>query len=372
MTPSPPRKSGRPLIAYVVAGAMAVALFIVGGLNTGTTWGAACIGAGLLSAAVVGVSAALRSWLGAVYGVAIVGAVGLVVAGAAESAVVVVALGVLAMIIVAASAPIAYIIETRAGDATASPTGATALGAEATELLRRIHEHSMLSDNAKRVLFRERELGLLRDAIEVDIRDGEYNAALALCQEMAEVFGYREEAEAFRLRIEQARREHYEMDVVRALDGLGGLLAARDWPRVHQEAARIRRLYGESHLVQDLDQRVHQAREEHKAELEHRFLREAERDNVDAAMALLKQLDRYLSEEEGERLREVAHGVVSRHRENLGVQFKLAVNDRRWAQAAGIGEVIINEFPNTKMADEVRSMIDLLRTRATQAAVADY
>ena len=61
--------------------------------------------------------------------------------------------------------------------------------------------------------------------------------------------------------------------------------------------------------------------------------------------------------------------MVVRHRENLGVQFKLAVNDRRWAEAAGIGDVIIDEFPNTKMADEVRSMIDLLRTRATHAAL---
>ena len=71
-----------------------------------------------------------------------------------------------------------------------------------------------------------------------------------------------------------------------------------------------------------------------------------------------------------ERLAEVAQGVIVRHRENLGVQFKLAVNDHRWAEAARLGDTIISEFPNTQMAAEVRSMIDVLRTRATQAALA--
>jgi len=45
------------------------------------------------------------------------------------------------------------------------------------------------------------------------------------------------------------------------------------------------------------------------------------------------------------------------------------VNDHRWAEAAQMGDRIISEYPNTKMADEVRSMIEVLRVRATQAAV---
>ena len=85
-------------------------------------------------------------------------------------------------------------------------------------------------------------------------------------------------------------------------------------------------------------------------------------------MSLLKQLDRYLSREEAGRLAKVAEGVVVKHRENLGAQFKLAVNDRRWGEAARVGETIMAEFPNAKMAEEVRSMIDILQTRAGQPA----
>ena len=65
----------------------------------------------------------------------------------------------------------------------------------------------------------------------------------------------------------------------------------------------------------------------------------------------------------------ISVSVIGRKRDNLGVQFKLAVQDKEWAGAIRVGEQIVKEFPNTKMAEEVRSMVDVLRTRATQAAL---
>jgi hypothetical protein len=232
----------------------------------------------------------------------------------------------------------------------------------------RIHEHSMLSDNAKRVLFREREMQLLRSAIEDDIARGDYNAAITLCEEMANLFGYREEAEAFRSRITQARQEQYEFEVQAAVDQFELSLGERNWASVHQQASRIRRLYPDSHIVDELDQRIQVARLEHKSELESRFLDAARREDVETAMGLLKQLDLYLGRDEAGRLTEVAEGVIMQHRENLGAAFRIAVNDHRWSEAAQLGATIIAEFPNTQMATEVRSMIEVLRTRAGQAA----
>ncbi|MHC4784947.1 MAG: hypothetical protein ACYTE6_03180 [Planctomycetota bacterium] len=233
----------------------------------------------------------------------------------------------------------------------------------------RIHEHTMLSDNAKRVLYRDREMQLLRSAIEDDIARGDYNAAITLCDEMANLFGYREEAEAFRSRIVQARQEQYELEVQAAVDQFEVSLGERNWAAVHQQAARIRRLYPDSHLVGELDRRIQMARHEHKGELENRFLEAARREDVETAMDLLKQLDLYLGRDEAGRLTEVAEGVIVRHRDNLGAAFRIAVNEHRWSEATELGETIIAEFPNTQMAAEVRSMIEVLRTRAGQAAV---
>jgi hypothetical protein len=227
----------------------------------------------------------------------------------------------------------------------------------------------MLSDIAKRVLFRDQELDLLRRAIEEDISHGDYNAGLTLCDDMANLFGRREEAEAFRTRILQAGHAAYEARVRQALDQFDQILAARDWAGAHREAASIRRMYPGHELVEQLDQRILVARDDHKNELESHFLDAANRDDVEQAMSLLKELDRYLTREEAGRLAQAAQRVVSKHRDNLSVQFKLAVNEHRWSEAAQVGDVIVTEYPNTKMADEVRSMIDVLRVRASQAAV---
>ena len=55
---------------------------------------------------------------------------------------------------------------------------------------------------------------------------------------------------------------------------------------------------------------------------------------------------------------------VGKKKENLGVRFKMAVQDRNWIDALTVGETIVREFPNSGFANEVRDMLDSLRTRA--------
>ncbi len=245
---------------------------------------------------------------------------------------------------------------------------------EAVKLRRTIEElreNSMLSDNAKRVLFRDRELDMLRGAIENDIARGDYNAAITLCDEMSALFGQRQEAEAFRSRIAQARAQQYELEVQAALDQFDASLEENNWAVVHQQAARIRRLYPDSHVVRDLDSRIETARNKHKSELEGRFLEAAEQDDPAVAMQLLKQLDHYLSRDEAQGLTAAAQAVILRHRESLGHAFRSAVSEHRWAEAAEQGEAIIAEFPNSQMANEARPMIEVLRSRAGHTVSAD-
>ena len=106
------------------------------------------------------------------------------------------------------------------------------------------------------------------------------------------------------------------------------------------------------------------ARERRKEDLERDFLAAAERDDVDRAMHLLKELDKYLTESEAEPYRETARGVITKTKQNLGVKFKLAVHHNNWTEAMYVGDQIVDEFPNTRMANEVRGMQDLLREYA--------
>lgn len=233
-------------------------------------------------------------------------------------------------------------------------------------------QESGLSEAAKRVLHRREERDLLCKAIEQDISDEDWEAATVLVRELAERFGYRADAEEFRTRIDHARAETMDRGVTEALFKFDKILHERRWGEAHREAARIERLFPDSPKAENLRDRVDQARRDYKLDLERQFLQAAQRDEVDRAMDLLKQLDEYLTEPETEKLREVARGVVSKAREHIGARFKLLVEDKEWTEAVRVGERIMGEFPNTRMAEEVQEMIDTLRARAEQSAGAAH
>jgi hypothetical protein len=221
-----------------------------------------------------------------------------------------------------------------------------------------------LSESAKRVIHRREERELLRRAIEQDIHAQDWDAAMVLVKELAESFGYRADAEEFRARIERARAQTLDQHVIEALTGLDELIRGRRWTEAYSEAARIQRLYPDSHRVDGLRERVDEARARYRKELERNFLLAAERSRVDDAMAMLKELDQYLTPAEAEQYSEVARGVIGKSRENLGVRFKLMVQDHMWEGALDTGQQIIEQFPNTRMAQEVRELLPVLRERA--------
>jgi hypothetical protein len=235
-----------------------------------------------------------------------------------------------------------------------------------------MNQRLLLSETAKRIAYRDQDVELLRRTIANDVRGGQFDSAQVLVNEMATTYGLKEEAETHRERITQAAAEEREAKVTAGIARLQEILARHDFPAAAREANRLKRLYPEHEKTQDLQREVAQAREKYKQDLERQFLEAAQRDDVDKAVVLLEQLDQYLTPQEAEPFRETARGVIGKKRDNLGVQFKLAVHDKEWLAAVRVGEQIIREFPNSRMADEVRGMMDALRQRAAeQRAAAD-
>ena len=76
-----------------------------------------------------------------------------------------------------------------------------------TELVTQIHEHTLLSDSAKRIAYRREERQMLRRAIEEDIAVEDWDAATVLVNHMSDRFGYIEEAEEFRRHIDARRAD---------------------------------------------------------------------------------------------------------------------------------------------------------------------
>jgi len=273
-------------------------------------------------------------------------------------------IGVLGAIVLLTTLPIFWVLLSRRGNAAINGDNDTSKLDTLAQAIRQLTEQSSLSPEARRVLNRRLDRDLLFRAIEEDIAVGEWDAGTVLCDELANRFGYRAEAEAYRARIESARGAELDHNVADAISRLDGLIVQRRWDIAIREAASIKRRFPDSHRVENLRLRVEHARAVYKADLERRFLDAAERDQIDEAMEFLKELDAYLTESDAEPYREVARGVIGKAKENLGAQFKIAVRDKEWGAAAAIGKRIINEFPNTRMASEVRGLLDGILTRA--------
>ena len=227
-----------------------------------------------------------------------------------------------------------------------------------------ILEAVQMSENAKRVLFRDRELSVLRNTVQEDIERGEFHSALVVCDQMATVFGAVEESEVLRTKVQTIIHNFHDARICEEVEKLENMLADRKWVEAYQDAARLRRLFPESPQLHGLEQRISDVRIHYRHDLEARFLEAASCENVEQAMKLLRELDGYLTPDEARKFRDTATHVITKYKDTLGARFKMAVSDRRWEEAIEFGEVITQQFPNTKMAEEVQTMLETIRVRA--------
>lgn len=248
--------------------------------------------------------------------------------------------------------------------------GAAAPADEMVSLLRSMNDRMLLSDQAKRIAYRERDREAMRQAVIEDLEKRDYDAALALVNEMIEAYGLHSEASQLRHDIMEAQSRQHQAAVDEAMQRIDQIISRHDWDAAKREANALVRRYPNEARVVELPERIEQARIDRKHELEREFLRAAQRDQFDHAMDVLTELDRYLDPGEAERYRETAREVIGQRRQNIGMRFKLSVHDHDFVSALNVGQQIINEFPNTKMAEEVRQMMPVLRQRATEQRAA--
>lgn len=237
-------------------------------------------------------------------------------------------------------------------------------------VMRSVNDRLMISDVAKRITFRTRDLEMLREAIRNDLRNGNFDEALVLARDMAMIYGRKQESEEFRAQVMAARNAQREEHIGEAIREFDSLLMQREFEKARIEADKLQRLYPDSDRARGLGQRVTDALEQLKRNLEREFLEAYKRDEIDKAWQLLTELDKYLTEAEAAPLKETARGVIGKKKQNLGVQFKLAAHDKDWRRSVEVGEQIIREFPNSIMAEEVRQRLDTLRENAARQIAA--
>ena len=224
-----------------------------------------------------------------------------------------------------------------------------------------------LSDEAKSLIYRDREIEAFRETVQADLTRQDYKAAAEHIEAIEKRFGYAEEAARLRKETEESRKATVAEKLEQAFRRLQRIVDQRDWGRAQREAQRIAQIFPEDPKVASLPQRIEKARLQTKRQILAQYGEAVAKNDVDACVRLLKELDPYLGPQEAAALAESARGVFHAKLVNMGVQFSIHVADERWDGALATGEEIIREFPNTRMAQEVREKLDLLRQRAAAA-----
>jgi len=123
-------------------------------------------------------------------------------------------------------------------------------------------------------------------------------------------------------------------------------------------------LYPDDQRVRDLQGQTERRRDQHKRELLDRWDKTVQKNDVEQGVEILKLLDSYLTPSEAAALEESARGVFRAKLHNMGLQFSIYVTEKKWHQALNIGQEIIAEYPNSRMAQEVRDKLEILTMRA--------
>ncbi len=243
----------------------------------------------------------------------------------------------------------------------------TLLSREATGT-EKLLELASLSDRARGLIYRDREIEALSEAVHHDIMRQDYKSAETLINTLDNEFGYVDEAARLRGALESSRKGTRDEQIDSAVKRIQEIIDARDWSRAMRESKRLITAFADSPKVTALPERIETACARHKRSLLQAYGDAVRKKDIDRGIELLKELDAYVTPQEAAALQESARGVFRAKLHNLGVQFAISVTDKSWAEAVVAGEQIMKEYPNSRMAQEVSEKMELLRSRAGEQA----
>jgi hypothetical protein len=230
-------------------------------------------------------------------------------------------------------------------------------------LMNLISEQQLLSDRAKAVAFREKDHDAVHRAVVEEIAKHNWDAAILLASDIETQFGYKQQADEFRREIGNKQSEHQRRHLAELLAPVDRHIKVEAWGTALQEAQAIMEQYPDDPQVKRLPEEIESRRQLRKQQLRESWQDAIDRHDVDGSIEILKRLDLYLTPAEAESMQEIARNVFKEKREALRIRFAQAVKEQRIADAVRLGEEIMNDFPNTRMAQEVRDMMTALRQR---------
>ena len=227
--------------------------------------------------------------------------------------------------------------------------------------LAQINHSTRVSETAKVIAFRDADRLSLRQAVFEKLQMQDFEAAEDIINEIAQRPEYGELAQQLREQAEKYRTATDQERMNQMLAHIDKLIDECQWVRASTQIEEMIRAYPQSERTKAMRQKLLDVKEGRKRILLAAWDDAVQRQETDRSLEILKELDLYLTPNEGLALQEAARDVFRTKLHNLGVEFSISVTEKRWNNALDVGQQIIESFPNSKMADEIRAKLDVLR-----------
>jgi hypothetical protein len=227
--------------------------------------------------------------------------------------------------------------------------------------LAQINQSTKLSEKAKAIAFRDEEKRSLREAVFDKLQQHDFDAAYEIIDEIANRSEYKELAEQLQAQADNYRTATDQERINQVITHIEKLFEDYQWAKASAQIERLINAYPDSEKAKAMRQSLLDSKEERKRILLAAWDDAVKSQETDRSLAILKELDMYLTPNEALALQEAARDVFRTKLHNLGMQFSIAVTEKRWGDALQMGQQIVNDFPNSKMAEEIRQKLDVLK-----------
>jgi hypothetical protein len=226
--------------------------------------------------------------------------------------------------------------------------------------LQQINHSTRVSETAKAIAFRDADIQSLREAVLEKLEKQDFNGANEIIDEVSKRPEYHELAEQLRTWADKYHTASDQERINQVISHIEKLFENCQWARASAQIEGLISAYPNSEQAKEMRQKLFDKKQERKRILLAAWDDAVRNQETDRSLEILKELDFYLTPNEGLALQEAARDVFRTKLHNLGVQFSIAVTEKKWASALDIGQQIINDFPNSKMSEEIRGKLDVL------------
>lgn len=227
--------------------------------------------------------------------------------------------------------------------------------------LTQINHSTRVSETAKAIVFRDADRQSLREVVFEKLQQQDFNAAQEVIDEIAKRPEYQELAEELRAQVEKYHTANNHERMNQVIAHIGKLLDDCQWVRASAQIEGLIKAYPDFERAKSMRQILLDKKQERKKILLAAWDDAVRQQETDRSLEILKELDLYLTPNEGLALQEAARDAFRTKLHNLGVQFSIAVAEKRWTSALDVGQQIITDFPNSRMSEEIHGKLEVLK-----------